>query len=109
MRFCSTLSFLSLGVRLKQISDNVVEMSVTYDSVHKGTWEDLGCGNTRANEGKECTIEFTPEIDMEPPVLIYYEIDNFYQNHQSYITSRDDNQVSIIHTDGLKSVNGSKD
>lgn len=86
-------AFVPTGFKCKQITDSVVQMVTAYDSFHSGTWEDLGCGISQANEGKTCTITFTPDTDMEPPVLIYYEINNFYQNHRSYMTSRDDNQL----------------
>jgi hypothetical protein len=95
MYFNSIFCLFLLGFKCKQITDSVVQMVTAYDSFHSGTWEDLGCGISQANEGKTCTITFTPDTDMEPPVLIYYEINNFYQNHRSYMTSRDDNQVSF--------------
>jgi hypothetical protein len=31
---------------------------------------------------------------MHPPVLMYYELTNFYQNHRGYATSRDDFQLA---------------
>ena len=36
-----------------------------------------------------------PEISQ--PVLVYYKIDNFYQNHNRYRDSRDDGQVIIMY------------
>merc|ERR1719491_516844 len=30
---------------------------------------------------------------MESPVMVYYQIDNFYQNHRKYFSSRDDAQL----------------
>jgi hypothetical protein len=32
-----------------------------------------------APPGVPCTINFTVEADMSPPVYVYYELDNFYQ------------------------------
>ena len=93
--FLLTLS----GWKIKQTSNNVVEIVKVYDSYYGGSWEELGCEISVPNAGKTCTIEFIPKIDMEPPVLVYYEIDNFHQNHRSYMTSRDDNQVSVYNND----------
>lgn len=31
--------------------------------------------------------------DFKKPVYVYYEIDNFYQNHRRYVKSRDDDQL----------------
>jgi hypothetical protein len=31
---------------------------------------------------------------MKAPVYVYYELDNFYQNHRRYVKSRSDDQLS---------------
>ena len=31
---------------------------------------------------------------MKAPVYVYYELDNFYQNHRRYVKSRSDSQLS---------------
>jgi LEM3 (ligand-effect modulator 3) family / CDC50 family len=31
---------------------------------------------------------------MEPPILVYYELTNFHQNHRAYFSSRDDYQLT---------------
>ena len=31
--------------------------------------------------------------DMHPPVLLHYELDNFYQNHRRYVNGRDHVQL----------------
>jgi|TARA_B110000971_G_C19688775_1_gene354473 hypothetical protein len=30
---------------------------------------------------------------MKAPVHLYYQLDNFYQNHRRYVKSRDDKQM----------------
>lgn len=35
--------------------------------------------------GINCTIEIEVNEDMEPPVFVYYELHNFYQNHRQYV------------------------
>ncbi|KAL2672420.1 hypothetical protein Neosp_013130 [[Neocosmospora] mangrovei] len=40
-----------------------------------------------------CTIEFFLPEDVEPPVLFYYHLTNFNQNHRKYITSRHKGQL----------------
>ena len=40
-----------------------------------------------------CTVSLTVPEDMEPPVYVYYELENFYQNHRRYVKSRDDVQL----------------
>lgn len=40
-----------------------------------------------------CRLEFTIPESMGPPVLFYYMLDNFYQNHRRYVTSSDSAQL----------------
>lgn len=40
-----------------------------------------------------CTLEFNILDDMSPPVLLYYRLSNFYQNHRRYVKSLDSNQL----------------
>jgi hypothetical protein len=67
-------------------------MSVVYDSTDP---EQQPCGigmNYNANEN--CTLQFTVPKTMEPPVLVYYQLTNFHQNHRAYSSSRDDFQLT---------------
>lgn len=40
-----------------------------------------------------CLITFEIEKDMAAPVYVYYQLDNFYQNHRRYVASRSDAQL----------------
>jgi len=40
-----------------------------------------------------CTIEFTIPNEMKAPVLMYYRLTNFYQNHRRYVISLDEKQL----------------
>lgn len=42
----------------------------------------------------ECRLTFPIHHDMEPPVLFYYKLTNFYQNHRRYAKSFDSDQLS---------------
>mmetsp|Transcript_21484 Transcript_21484/g.27082 ORF Transcript_21484/g.27082 Transcript_21484/m.27082 type:complete len:380 (-) Transcript_21484:17-1156(-) len=87
-------AFVPTGFELLKMSDRVVELKKTYDSHDAGLIAPgLDCAIDRPNANESCTIEFNVDKDMEPPILIYYEIDNFYQNHREYTTSRDDEQL----------------
>jgi len=35
-------------------------------------------------------------LDMTPPIFIYYQLENFYQNHRRYVKSRSDDQLRGI-------------
>ena len=41
-----------------------------------------------------CTLNFTIPNDLGPPVLFYYKLTNFYQNHRRYAKSFNSDQLS---------------
>lgn len=72
-------------------SDQLVELPVKYDAYNQsGT----PCYITSPNQNRTCIVKFIIPSDLEPPVLVHYEVEQFYQNHRRYIKSRDDVQVS---------------
>ena len=40
-----------------------------------------------------CSLQFYIPDDLEPPVLFYYRLTNFYQNHRRYVKSLDTDQL----------------
>ena len=46
--------------------------------------------------GQKCEewISIDIDKDMEPPVYMYYKLENFYQNHRRYAKSRSDTQLA---------------
>lgn len=93
--FAIGAAFIPTGFELIRISNKVVEIVKTYDSYYVDKIDStLDCSIDDFNQNKSCVIEFEIEKDMEGPILLYYEVQNFYQNHREYTTSRDDAQVS---------------
>lgn len=43
---------------------------------------------------KICTLQFTLPSELNPPVLFYYRLTNFYQNHRRYVQSLDESQLA---------------
>ena len=41
-----------------------------------------------------CSLRFDIPDDLKPPVLLYYRLTNFYQNHRRYVKSLDTAQLS---------------
>jgi LEM3 (ligand-effect modulator 3) family / CDC50 family len=41
-----------------------------------------------------CYLQFPIDSDLNPPVLLYYTLTNFYQNHRRYVKSFDANQLA---------------
>jgi hypothetical protein len=62
-------------VAVSGVVESGVEMSQRYDPK-------LGCPL-----GTTCQVTFEVKEDMEAPVYVYYEIENFYQNHRDYLKS----------------------
>jgi len=53
---------------------------------YKGS--DSPCAVTSQNEGKSCQIEFELDQDVHGDLYVYYELNNYYQNHRIYVASR---------------------
>ncbi|KAF3290008.1 hypothetical protein TWF970_003740 [Orbilia oligospora] len=49
-------------------------------------------GNRQVNN-TVCTLKFQLEADMTAPVLLYYRLTNFYQNHRRYVKSVNEEQL----------------
>ena len=46
------------------------------------------------NINETCTVDFRITQQMDPPIFLFYEIDNFYQNHRRYVRSKSLKQLS---------------
>jgi hypothetical protein len=45
-------------------------------------------------ETQVCRLRFDIENDLTPPILMYYRLSNFFQNHRRYVKSFDQNQLN---------------
>lgn len=80
------------GFRIESISKDLVEEKIVYDGVKE---KDQLCPiGMEYNKNDTCTLSYTATQDISPPILIYYELTNFYQNHRDYAFSRDDFQLA---------------
>jgi len=62
-------------------SNKVVEVDQEYSSI------------AACDVGNTCRLNFTIKDRMDPPVYMYYRLENFYQNHRRYVKSRNDDQL----------------
>jgi len=125
------LIFIPIGVILHIESDNVVEMAMQYDgngadqypfqNDDSGTFiqnlpDTTGCyleNDSLANSfdltAHGCVLHYKLKEDMKAPIMVYYQLENFYQNHRRYVSSRSDPQLrgdpsaSLSTCDSMKS------
>ena len=60
----------------------------------KPQWRTFSSNDTALPiEQQICVIRFTLPTDFTPPVMLYYRLTNFYQNHRRYVKSVDEGQL----------------
>lgn len=82
--------FIPVGTSLLASSKEIYEKTIVYDG--ENTDVD-NCKIKSTNEGKSCSIDFNIREDVPGPVYVYYELENFYQNHRRYVQSRSSYQL----------------
>jgi hypothetical protein len=45
------------------------------------------------SQRQQCVVQFDVPADMDQPVLMYYKLTNFFQNHRRYVKSLDSDQL----------------
>jgi hypothetical protein len=93
--------FIPIGTSLRAMNNNLEEVKVTYggdDGISFNQIRNSGsttCINPTENE-KPCslTIDIKLKEDFKGPVYVYYELENYYQNHRRYVASRDNLQLA---------------
>lgn len=86
----------------------------TTDNADQPTWckESRRVGYPNADDGPHfvnttaCRVQFYIPDNIGPPVLLYYQLTNFYQNHRRYVQSFDQDQLKGTFRDN-SSISGS--
>ena len=78
--FCFGAVFIILGVIILVFSNKIEEISFQYDEVCKGK--------------TTCNIVLKVENEMKKNIMVYYQLDGFYQNHRRYVKSKSDSQLN---------------
>ena len=89
--------FIIIGIIILIYSNKIHEVSIRYDTE---------CTSTEENSQCETTIKIDKKIEKD--VMVYYQINNFYQNHRRYVKSKSDDQLKGK-TVSLKSIKDSGD
>ena len=74
--------FIIIGIIILIYSGKIQEYSIRYDD-HKE------CENQSI-----CNIKITIDKKMKQPIMVYYQINKFYQNHRRYVKSKSDKQLN---------------
>ena len=80
--------FIVIGAVLLTYSSKIVEISKQYDNT--------------CSSHMSCEIQIEIKEKMVQPIMIYYQIDNFYQNHRRYVKSKSDKQLNGQYPDATK-------
>jgi hypothetical protein len=81
---CFGVVFIVLGIIILVFSNKIVEVSYRYDDKCPGLIKQFG----------NCTIKLHIEKKMEKKIMIYYQLNGFYQNHRRYVKSKSDDQLN---------------
>ena len=79
---CFGVIFILLGTLILIFSNQIIEIKKRYDDLP----------DCKVNE--ECNITIEIEQDMKRTIMIYYQLNGFYQNHRRYVKSKSDVQLN---------------
>ncbi|KAG2396895.1 ALA-interacting subunit 3 [Vigna angularis] len=88
-----TLVFIPIGVASLIASHDVVEIIDRYDSQCIPTNVTDKVAYIQTPGEKPCNRTLLVDKRMKSPIYVYYQLDNFYQNHRRYVKSRNDDQL----------------
>lgn len=77
--------FLIVGSILIYMTSQIKEFVIRYDNLSQC---DTALRDTSSTPNKTCMIEINLEETFYPPVMVYFQLENFYQDHRRYIKSK---------------------
>ncbi|KAG9144791.1 hypothetical protein Leryth_026372 [Lithospermum erythrorhizon] len=86
--------FIPIGIVSLFASRDVVEIIDRYDTdcIPSDAQKDK-VSFIQSNRDKTCNRTLLVPKHMKKPIYVYYQLDNFYQNHRRYVKSRSDQQL----------------
>lgn len=89
--------FIPIGVISLVASHRVVEVVHQYETeclpLQYRASKDSKVAYIKSNVSKVCNTTLKVPKHMKHPIFVYYQLDNFYQNHRRYVKSRNDEQL----------------
>ncbi|KAH0913097.1 hypothetical protein HID58_036418 [Brassica napus] len=90
----SGVVFIPLGAICLFASQGVIEIVDQYDiDCIPLSFRDNKVRYIQGIEDKRCNRTITVTKTMKNPVYVYYQLENYYQNHRRYVKSRQDGQL----------------
>ncbi|GJS34621.1 ALA-interacting subunit 3-like protein [Tanacetum coccineum] len=91
-----TIVFVPIGLASLFASSHVVEIVNRYDDrcAPSGSKADKVRFIQSSTADKTCNTTLHIHKDMKHPIYVYYQLDNFYQNHRRYVKSQSDQQLN---------------
>ncbi|WCJ28639.1 ALA-interacting subunit 1 [Euphorbia peplus] len=89
--------FIPIGIASLFASQDVVEIIDRYETECiplQNRTDKLGYIQSAAD--KTCTRTIRITKHMKKPIYVYYQLDNYYQNHRRYVKSRSDQQLRSL-------------
>lgn len=92
---CIGVIFIPIGLASLFASEQVVEIKHRYDKdCIPSTYSNDALAYIQSNTtNKTCIRSLTVPKKMKSPIYVYYQLENFYQNHRRYFKSRSDDQL----------------
>uniref|UniRef100_A0A5B6ZZJ6 ALA-interacting subunit n=1 Tax=Davidia involucrata TaxID=16924 RepID=A0A5B6ZZJ6_DAVIN len=89
-----SMVFIPIGVASLFASRDVVEIIDRYETncIPQALRSDK-VKYIQSSDDKTCNRTLTVPKNMKRPIYVYYQLDNFYQNHRRYVKSRSDEQL----------------
>ncbi|CAJ1958207.1 unnamed protein product [Sphenostylis stenocarpa] len=88
-----SIVFVPIGVASLIASRKVVEIVFRYESTCIPNNVTDKVAYIQSSADKTCNITLHVNKHMKSPIHVYYQLDNFYQNHRRYVKSRSDEQL----------------
>ena len=86
--------FIILGIIILVYSHKIKEYKQIYSEGEcKNKFLDINEYYNNSKIPPNCEIDIKVEDDMDTPVMVYYQINKFYQNHRRYVKSKNDDQL----------------
>lgn len=93
--FLMGVIFIPIGLVALHTSESVVEIVDRYDldCIQEPYRSNKVAYIKDSSISKNCTRFLKVPKHMKAPIYVYYQLDNYYQNHRRYVKSRNDKQL----------------